>query len=94
MGGHEAWRIARRDGRNHASPNSGWSEAAFAGALGVRLGGPVCRKGKPETMPFLGEPCTELTVNHIGQANTLMFVAATLSIAAFTTIRWLIERML
>ena len=90
----EAWRIARRDGRNHASPNSGWSEAAFAGALGVRLGGPVCRKGKLETMPFLGEPCSELTVDHIGQANTLMFMAAALSMMAFTVIRWLIERML
>ncbi|MDQ5987227.1 MAG: Cobalamin biosynthesis protein CobD [Syntrophus sp. SKADARSKE-3] len=94
MRGNEAWRIARRDGRNHASPNSGWSEAAFAGALGIRLGGPVCRKGKPETLPFLGEPCKELTADCIGQANNLMFVAAALSIMAFITIRWLIERML
>lgn len=31
--------VARRDGRRSPSPNSGWSEAAFAGALGVRLGG-------------------------------------------------------
>ncbi|MFR4222572.1 MAG: cobalamin biosynthesis protein [Akkermansia sp.] len=29
----------------HASPNSAWSEAAFAGALGLRLGGPVSYKG-------------------------------------------------
>jgi len=31
--------VARRDGHRSPSPNSGWSEAAFAGALGVRLGG-------------------------------------------------------
>ena len=36
----QAWRIMRRDARQHASPNSGWPEAAMAGALGVRLGGP------------------------------------------------------
>jgi adenosylcobinamide-phosphate synthase len=36
----EAARIALRDSRGHPSPNAGWPEAAFAGALGLRLGGP------------------------------------------------------
>lgn len=35
-----AWRAVRRDARGHPSPNAGWPEAAFAGALGLRLGGP------------------------------------------------------
>jgi adenosylcobinamide-phosphate synthase len=35
-----AWRSMRRDARGHPSPNAGWPEAAFAGALGLRLGGP------------------------------------------------------
>jgi adenosylcobinamide-phosphate synthase len=35
-----AWRSIRRDARGHPSPNAGWPEAAFAGALGLRLGGP------------------------------------------------------
>ena len=34
-----AWRMYRRDGRNHPSPNAGPVEAAFAGVLDVRLGG-------------------------------------------------------
>ncbi|MGH3315640.1 MAG: adenosylcobinamide-phosphate synthase CbiB, partial [Nocardioidaceae bacterium] len=34
-----AWRVWRRDGRRHPSPNAGQCEAAAAGALGVRLGG-------------------------------------------------------
>ena len=34
-----AARIVRRDGRRHPSPNAGLCESAFAGALGVRLGG-------------------------------------------------------
>lgn len=35
-----AWRCVRRDARRHRSPNSGWPEAAMAGALGLRLAGP------------------------------------------------------
>jgi adenosylcobinamide-phosphate synthase len=35
-----AWRTMQRDARGHPSPNAGWPEAAFAGALGLRLGGP------------------------------------------------------
>jgi len=35
-----AWRTIRRDARHHPSPNAGWPEAAFAGALGLRIGGP------------------------------------------------------
>ncbi|ACK52180.1 cobalamin biosynthesis protein CobD [Methylocella silvestris BL2] len=35
-----AWRAMRRDARGHPSPNGGWPEAAFAGALGLKLGGP------------------------------------------------------
>ncbi len=35
-----AWRTVRRDARGHPSPNAPWPEAAFAGALGLRLGGP------------------------------------------------------
>ncbi|MEJ0092144.1 MAG: adenosylcobinamide-phosphate synthase CbiB [Methylocella sp.] len=35
-----AWRVVRRDARGHPSPNAGWPEAAFAGALNLKLGGP------------------------------------------------------
>jgi adenosylcobinamide-phosphate synthase len=35
----EAWRAAFSDGARHPSPNAGRTEGAFAGALGVRLGG-------------------------------------------------------
>jgi adenosylcobinamide-phosphate synthase len=34
-----AWQALRRDGASHPSPNAGGMEAAFVGALGVRLGG-------------------------------------------------------
>lgn len=35
-----AWRTACRDAPLHLSPNAGWPEAAMAGALAIRLGGP------------------------------------------------------
>jgi adenosylcobinamide-phosphate synthase len=50
-----AWRVLRRDGAAHPSPNAGLLEAAFAGALGVRLGGPLSYGGRPELRPELGD---------------------------------------
>ena len=48
-------RILGRDGRRHPSPNSGMSEAAFAGALGRRLGGRNVYAGRVEDRPTLGD---------------------------------------
>jgi adenosylcobinamide-phosphate synthase len=44
-----------RDGNQHPSPNSGQCEAAFAGALGVRLGGRNVYFGRSEERPALGD---------------------------------------
>ena len=49
-----AWRTLRRDGAAHPSPNAGRMEAAFAGALGLRLGGPLAYAGQVEFRPVLG----------------------------------------
>jgi adenosylcobinamide-phosphate synthase len=51
---HGAWRVLRRDARLHPSPNAGPVEAAFAGALGVRLGGTLAYGGRVEHRPVLG----------------------------------------
>jgi adenosylcobinamide-phosphate synthase len=48
-------RTALRDGRLHPSPNAGRVEAAFAGALGLRLGGPLAYGGRVELRPSLGD---------------------------------------
>jgi len=50
-----AWGTARRDAAKHASPNSGWPEAAFAGALGLRLGGPRSYDGELVDLPAFGD---------------------------------------
>jgi adenosylcobinamide-phosphate synthase len=49
-----AWQIARDHGPRHPSPNAGWCEAAFAGALGVQLGGKLSYAGRVEHRPELG----------------------------------------
>lgn len=50
-----AWRIWRRDGSRHPSPNAGQVESAFAGALGVRLGGVNSYGGRVEDRGTLGD---------------------------------------
>lgn len=50
-----AWRVLRRDGRRHPSPNAGLMEASFAGALCVRLGGANDYGTHVERRPTLGD---------------------------------------
>ena len=45
----------RRDSAKHRSPNAGWPEAAFAGALGLALNGPRSYGGVPVNDAFMGE---------------------------------------
>ncbi len=57
-----ALRVMRRDGASHPSPNAGLIEAAFAGALGVGLGGTNHYATHTEHRPLLGDgppPSTE-----------------------------------
>jgi adenosylcobinamide-phosphate synthase len=49
------WRTVRRDAPAHPSPNAGVAEAAFAAALGVRLGGTNRYGDRVEERPALGE---------------------------------------
>jgi len=51
----ETLRIAARYGPLTGSPNAGWAEAAFAGSLGLTLGGTNTYGGIPRQGPRLGE---------------------------------------
>jgi adenosylcobinamide-phosphate synthase len=51
----EVLRVVRRDARRHPSPNSGWCEAAYAGALDLRLGGVNVYGDRVEHRPSLGD---------------------------------------
>ncbi len=75
-------RIYRRDRRRHASPNAGHPEAAVAGALGVRLGGPSVYFGEVVDKPYLGDDLRDVKAEDILRSNRLMYLGALL-FAAF-----------
>jgi adenosylcobinamide-phosphate synthase len=68
IAGGGGWRVMRRDARRHASPNAGWTEAAMAGALGIRLAGPVAYDGVVADKPWIGDGRTELTARDVRAA--------------------------
>lgn len=49
------WSVVARDAGRHPSPNSGWCESAYAGALNLRLGGVNIYQGQAERRPSLGD---------------------------------------
>ena len=73
----QAYEMLRRYGPHHPSPNAGRCEAAFAGALGVTLGGTNVYGGKEESRPVLGEGRTP-DISDIERAVRLSTVATLL----------------
>ncbi len=67
------WRIMRRDCRAHASPNSGWPEAAMAGVLGVRLGGANVYHGELVEKPFIGDDLHRVSIKSVRLAIDILY---------------------
>ena len=57
-----------RDAGADPSPNAGWSECAYAAALGVQLGGPNIYRGQLKVKPLLGEATRPITDEVIAAA--------------------------
>lgn len=62
------WRICRRDAVADPSPNSGWSECAYAAILGVQVGGTNWYRGVAKQKPLLGNATHPITPTSINQA--------------------------
>ena len=71
---HSAFRIMKRDGKKHSSPNSGFPEAAMAGALGVRLGGPSTYGGKRVHKPYIGEEKDKTASYYVKASEAALFL--------------------
>jgi len=83
----QSLRILRRDGRKHASPNAGLSEAAMAGALGVQLGGLNHYGGEPYEGSHLGDPIERLDRQVILAANRLMLETSLICLLLLVGVR-------
>ena len=83
-----AWSVWRRDGALHPSPNAGQTEAAMAGALGVRLGGINYYEGEPAPKPVLGSQGRPAAA---ADARSAMRIVAVASLCVFTGL-WLCLR--
>jgi adenosylcobinamide-phosphate synthase len=78
-----ALKILRRHHANHLSPNAGYPEAALAGALGIRLGGPSVYFGQEVFKPYIGEEITPVSIWMLKEARSLCLVTASLSLVTF-----------
>ncbi len=85
-----ALRIVRRDHANHLSPNCAWSEAAAAGALGIRLGGTHRYFGKPVEKPAIGDDHRAPERKDIGRMVRMLYVTAVLTLVMLLLAAWVI----
>lgn len=76
-----AIRAVSRDARRHRSPNAGWPEAAMAGALGLKLGGPRMYGKELADVAFMGDGRYDLTRWDIRKALSLYRIACSVQIA-------------
>ena len=82
-----AWRIWRRDRRNHASPNSAQTESACAGALNVQLAGPAYYFGEYYKKPTIGDAVRPIEPEDIRRADRMMYAESLLALALGLVIR-------
>ncbi len=85
-----AFRIWKRDRRNHASPNSAQTESAAAGALHVRLAGDAVYFGRLYKKPYIGDDDRSIENEDIRRVNRLMYVSSVMMLILASALRILI----
>jgi adenosylcobinamide-phosphate synthase len=78
-----------RNGCRHASPNSGYPEAALAGILNCRFGGPHYYFGELFDKPFIGENDRALTTEDMKKAIRVNRMAEVLMVVLVGLCAWL-----
>ncbi|MEM9213477.1 MAG: adenosylcobinamide-phosphate synthase CbiB [Cyanobacteria bacterium P01_F01_bin.150] len=84
----QVWHICRRDAPQDPSPNAGWSECAYAAALGVQLGGINYYQGQKKEKPLLGDRLQDISPDSIDKAlsltrwSLLLWMGLTIAIAS------------
>jgi len=80
--GLSALKTGISQGRRHKSPNAGYPEASFAGALRIRMGGPSVYHGNLVVKPYIGEQFNDPDLHGITRACELMMLSALISTLA------------
>ena len=91
--GMRCLKTAVREGAHHTSPNAGFPEAAFAGALAVKLNGPNYYRGKLVNKPYIGVHFGPTDPVHIKKACDIMLLASFLWLGMMVAIEigvWLL----
>jgi adenosylcobinamide-phosphate synthase len=88
LAGLVGWRTMLRDAGNHASPNAGWPEAAMAGALGLRLAGPIAYDGVRVAKPYIGDGRADATASDLRAALGIYRRAGVLLLVIAGGIAW------
>ncbi|MBE2992145.1 cobalamin biosynthesis protein CobD [Sphingomonas sp. CFBP 13603] len=84
------WRTMLRDASKHASPNAGWPEAAMAGALDLRLAGPIAYDGLVADKPYIGDGRVDVSVVDLNDALGIYRRACILLLFIAGAIAWLL----
>ena len=74
--GTRSFQTAVAEGANHTSPNAGYPEAAFAGALAVKLNGPNYYGGQLVEKPYIGVRFGKTATGHIKKACDIMLLSS------------------
>ncbi|MCL5670464.1 MAG: adenosylcobinamide-phosphate synthase CbiB [Acidobacteria bacterium] len=85
--------IVLRDARLQPSPNAGFPEAAYAGALRVRLGGSNVYDGCSVHKPYLGDAIRPLAIRIYPELRRLLYITSILALALWIALAVLFRGM-
>lgn len=91
LDGKNALLIGLRDRLRHPSPNSAHAQAAFAGALGIRLGGNNYYQGRLRELPELGEGTSVAGPGHVREAVRLLNATSLLGLTLFLSMSCIVS---
>ena len=83
--------LCQRDAAADPSPNSGWSECAYAARLGVQVGGKNVYKGVVKVKPLMGNPNREITPDVVRECLQLNRWCFLLWLGLGALLLWILE---
>lgn len=87
-GSKRGWRFILQYGNQHKSPNSGYPEAAMAGVLDCRFGGPNYYHGQLVPKPYIGDNPRPLAPNEINRVARLNHSVCAVVVAGIVGVLW------